>query len=161
MWKIFSVPCGSALYKFHCINCLWHNLHRAKGCSMQGRMIEWLMNHAMRRKDWVRPRRTSLRTVVRVEVRTKHYQDTSQGVLQLEKCPSVWETPQRGLLGRNLHLQGRLLSSWVRCLASVSYPEDGVSGFHRNVWQRVYTSQRNILPWRWRQPVNTKRFVDR
>jgi hypothetical protein len=20
MWKIFSVPCGSALYKFHCIN---------------------------------------------------------------------------------------------------------------------------------------------
>jgi hypothetical protein len=23
MWKIFSVPCGSALYKFHCI----YNVH--------------------------------------------------------------------------------------------------------------------------------------
>jgi hypothetical protein len=22
MWKIFSVPCGSALYTFHCINTL-------------------------------------------------------------------------------------------------------------------------------------------
>jgi hypothetical protein len=27
MWKIFSVPCGSALYKFHCIYCTDNTLH--------------------------------------------------------------------------------------------------------------------------------------
>jgi hypothetical protein len=27
MWKIFSVPCGSALYKFHCISMFLLSVH--------------------------------------------------------------------------------------------------------------------------------------
>jgi hypothetical protein len=31
MWKIFSVPCGSALYKFHCTASLFFNQDRLCG----------------------------------------------------------------------------------------------------------------------------------